>query len=73
MQRILLSDDELWRAIIENTNAVSALIYERIELDAGLGAPSDASSWLIRSNAEKINKFERQYQEYTGELRRRYP
>jgi hypothetical protein len=73
VQRILLSDDELWRAIVENTDAMSALIHERNELEAGVAAPSDADSWLMRSNAQKINKFERQFQEYTGELRRRYP
>ena len=73
MQRILLSDDELWRAIVENTDAMSALVHEWIALEAGVGAPSDANSWLIQSNAQKIDKFERQYQEYTGELRRRYP
>jgi hypothetical protein len=32
VQRILLSDDELWRAIVENTDAMSALIHEWIEL-----------------------------------------
>jgi hypothetical protein len=42
-------------------------------LGVGVGAPSDANSWLMQSNAQRIDKFERQYQEYTGELRRRYP
>ncbi len=73
MQRILLSDDELWRAIAENTDAMSALIHERVKLEASVGAPTDGNSWLMRSNAQKIDKFERQYEEYTGELRRRYP
>ncbi len=73
MQRIPLTDDELWRAIAENTDAMSALIHERVELEAGVGAPTDANSWLVRSNAQRIDKFERQYQDYTGELRRRYP
>ena len=66
MQRILLSDDELWRAIVENTDAMLALIHEWIELEAGVGAPSDGNSWLMQSNAQRIDKFERQYQEYTG-------
>jgi hypothetical protein len=72
VQRILLTDDELWRAIAENTDSMSALVRDRIELEAGAGAPN-ANSWLMRSNAQKIDKFERQYQDYTAELRHRYP
>ncbi len=74
MQRTLLSDDELWRAIADNTDAMSALVYEQVELEADAGAPKDADSRTIRlrSNAKKIDAFERQYREYTGELRRRY-
>jgi len=32
-----LNDDELWRAIAENTNALSALIEKQFEWDAELG------------------------------------
>jgi hypothetical protein len=35
MQCVNLTDEELWRAIAQNTNAMSALVYRRIELDAG--------------------------------------
>ncbi len=75
MQRTLLSDDELWRAIADNTDAMSALVYEQFELEADVGAPNDADSRTIRmpSNAKKIDEFERKYQDYAAELRRRYP
>ena len=71
MQPMLLTDDELLLAIAENTDAMSALVCERAELEAGVGEPTDANSWLMQSNAQKIHTFERQYQEYTNELRRR--
>jgi hypothetical protein len=75
VQRILLSDDELWRAIAENTDAMSALVHAQIELEAGSGAANDADSRTIRmrSNAQKIDTFNRQYQDYIAELRCRYP
>ena len=34
-----VNDDELWRAIANNTNALSDLIEKQIQIDAGLGAP----------------------------------
>ena len=75
VQRLLLADDELWRAIAENTDAMSALVHQQVELDAGFGAANDRDSRaeLMRSNAQTINKFQRQYRDYTAELRRRYP
>jgi hypothetical protein len=74
MQCVNLTDDELWRAIAQNTNAMSALVYRRLELDAGNtrnGAIHQAR--LMQSNAETISKLEYNYREYTAELRRRYP
>jgi hypothetical protein len=75
VQRILLSDDELLRAIAENTEGMSALVHEQVELEAGVGgsADSETRNLLIRSNAQQIGKLERQYHDFTGELRRRYP
>ena len=74
MQRILFTDDELWRAIAENTDAISALVHEQAELEAGVGTPEDPErTILIRSDAQKIDKFERQHRDFAGELRRRYP
>jgi hypothetical protein len=34
VQRLLLTDDELWQAIAKNTDAMSALVHEQIELEA---------------------------------------
>jgi hypothetical protein len=61
MQRVNLTDDELWRAIAENTNAMAALVREQCELDAGIGRLSD--SGILQS----------EYQDYAAELCRRYP
>jgi hypothetical protein len=74
MQCVNLTDDELWRAIAQNTNAMSALVYRRLELDAG-NARDDVidRAQLMQSNLETITKLERKYREYTDELRRRYP
>ena len=71
MQSVNLTDDELWQAIAHNTTAMSALVYRRIELDAG-DYVSDRAQ-LMQSNLETIGKLERKYREYTDELRRRYP
>ena len=32
-----LTDDDLWRAIAENTDAMSIVIEKQIELDLGIG------------------------------------
>ena len=74
MQCVNLTDDELWRAIAQNTNAMSALVYRRLELDAG-NARDDVidRAQLMQSNLETITKLERKYREFTDELRRRYP
>jgi len=62
---INLSDEELWRAIAENTNAMSVLVNELFESGRIAGAANDRQ--------RMINKFQREYQELTAELRRRYP
>ncbi len=61
-------------AIAHNTTAMSALVYRRLELDAG-NTRNDAihRAQLMQSNLETISKLERKYREYTDELRRRYP
>jgi hypothetical protein len=73
MQCVNLTDDELWQAIAHNTTVMSALVYRRIELDAG-NTRNDVihRAQLMQSNAETISKLERKYREYTDELRRRY-
>jgi hypothetical protein len=74
MQSVNLTDDELWQAIAHNATAMSALVYRRLELDAGntRNAVIDRAR-LMQSNLETISKLERKYREYTDELRRRYP
>ena len=74
MQCVNLTDDELWRAIAENTNAMTALVREQCELDTGVGGLGDSDSrWLTKlNNAQAISKLQSQYQGYTAELRRRY-
>jgi hypothetical protein len=73
MQCVNMTDDELWRRIAQNTTLMSALVYRRIELDAG-NTRNDIihRAQLMQSNAETISKLERNYREYTDELRRRY-
>jgi hypothetical protein len=69
-----LTDDELWRAIADNTDAMSALVEHQIELDAGLGSTdTDSRAQLLLSTAETINRYHLQYCDLTAELRRRYP
>jgi hypothetical protein len=73
MQSENLTDEQLWRAIAQNTNAMTALIHPQLELTA-VTTISDSirQAKLRESNAERIGKLERNYREYTAELRRRY-
>jgi len=73
MQVENLTDEQLWRAIARNTNAMSALILRQLELVA-VNTISDSirQAKLRESNANRIDKLARNYQEYTAELRRRY-
>jgi hypothetical protein len=73
MQSENLTDEQLWRAIAQNTNAMTALIHQQLEL-AAVTTISDSirQAKLRESNAERIGKLERNYREYTAELRRRY-
>jgi hypothetical protein len=69
-----LTDDELWRAIAENTNAISDLVQQQLELDEKFGEADPASrAILISSHLETINRHQREYRDYAAELRRRYP
>ena len=64
MQGVNLSDDELWCGIAENTNAMSALVHQ-LELGGAVGA--------INDHQRVIEKLQREYRDYTAELRRRFP
>ena len=71
-----LTDEQLFRGLARNTNAMTALIHQRLELDPAVNTHtlSDAirQAKLRESNTERIGKLERNYHEYTAELRRRY-
>jgi hypothetical protein len=70
MQYANLTDDELWRAIYQNTEPMSDLVRQMSESKTG----SKAGVRTKRvSNAQTIDALERQYRIYTMELRRRYP
>jgi hypothetical protein len=73
MQCINLTDDELWRVIAENTNAMSRLVHQQLELNSYIGANDPYRWYLMRIHLERASKFQRQYQDCTAELRRRYP
>ena len=74
MQSANLTDDQLWQAIAQNTNAMTALIHQQLELDPAVNTLSDTirQAKLRESNAQRIGKLERNYREYTAERRRRY-
>ena len=65
-----LTDDELWRAIAQNTEEMSELVHQ-LDTDVRMKifSPPCARS---RSYLEAVNKFEREYREFTAELRHRY-
>jgi hypothetical protein len=73
MQCVNLTDDELWRVIAENTNAMSQLVHRQLELDASIATNDPHRGHLMRFFLQRASVFQRQYQECTTELRRRYP
>jgi hypothetical protein len=69
-----LTDDELWRAIADNTDVISILIEKQFELDAGVGARDpDTRQKLMLFNVQTIDNYNRQYRDCIAEIRRRYP
>jgi len=72
MQCVNLTDDELWRAIAENTNAMSRIVRQQLELDAYIAADDPCRHYLMRFHLKRASKFQREYQDCTAELRRRY-
>jgi hypothetical protein len=74
MQCVSLTDDELWRAIAENTRALSLVVEQRHELDAEMAASDDPAhrAKLMRVHLDTMNRFQREYRAYTAELRRRH-
>ena len=74
MQVENLTDEQLFRGLARNTNAMTALIHQQLELDPAVNTLSDTirQAKLRESNTGRIGKLERNYREYTAELRRRY-
>jgi hypothetical protein len=63
-----LTDEDLWRAIAENTNAMSAL------LNGGVDSANDSDSRTKpRSRLLTLDKCHREYRDFAAELLRRYP
>jgi hypothetical protein len=69
MRCVNLTDDELWRAIAQNTEAMSAVLHQELELPSNLNTRAN----LMRFRWKTINRFQREYRQYIGELRRRHP
>jgi hypothetical protein len=67
-----LTDDELWRAIAENTNALSALIEKQCGWDTELEAHAIVDT-LNSISVCRADTYYREYWEYIAEVRRRYP
>jgi hypothetical protein len=67
MGLVNLTDDELWRAIAHNTEALSALIQQQLKMN---GRPGRLQTMVVR--AQTIDALERQYRIYSAELRRRH-
>jgi len=69
-----LTDDDLWRAIAANTEAISILLERQFELDAEMGEPDpDTQQELKLFHVQTINNYNRQYRDFIAEVRRRYP
>ena len=74
MRSSQLTDDDLWRVIADNTNAMSVLIEKQLELDGEAGtADPDTRQKLMLFNVQAIDNYNRQYRDCIAEIRRRYP
>jgi hypothetical protein len=62
-----LTDDELWRAIHKNTETLSVLVQQQLELN---GRPGRLQTML--AHGQTIDALERQYRIYSAELLRRH-
>jgi hypothetical protein len=72
VRSLRLTDDELWRAIADNTNALSTLIEKQCEWDEELEAPAIVGT-LNSISICRADKYHREYRDYIAEVRRRYP
>jgi hypothetical protein len=65
-----LTDDELLRAIAQNTETLSILLDQQLESNK---PPGGSPTMPMHSNGRSIDALERQYRIYSAELRRRHP
>ena len=72
MHNFHLTDDELWRAIADNTNALSALIEKQCEWDTELGETAIVDT-LNSISVCRADTYYREYRDYIAEVRRRHP
>ena len=71
MQCANLTDEQLWRAIARNTDKLSALIHQQVELNEAGAAVIHPR---VRTDLIRFaSRFQREYRQYVDELRRRYP
>jgi hypothetical protein len=74
VRSVYMTDEELWRAIAENTDAISVLIEKQFELDEGLEAPDrNTQQELVLFNVQTIDKYYHEYRDFIAEIHRRYP
>jgi hypothetical protein len=66
VRRTFLTDEQLWRAIAENTTELSKV------MEAESVPATGADIVHIARRAVQFNKLQRQYRIYTSEIRRRY-
>ncbi len=66
VRQAFLTDEQLWRAIAENTTKLSKL------MEVESATPTAAGIVDIAWRAVQFNKLQRQYRVYTAEIRRRH-
>jgi len=71
MQCANLTDDQLWCAIAQNTEKLSALIHQQVELDRA-DHPVSIHPRVRSDLIHFASRFQREYRQYADELRRRY-
>ena len=68
-----LTDDDLLRAIADNTDDLSVLIEQQIRLKARSdGIDPDNRARLMDFSLERIEAYQRDYRRFTAEIRRRH-
>jgi hypothetical protein len=71
--RVNLTDEELWQNIAENTGLMSTLIEQQLDIDEKIADADPAERGkLMRHHLETIDRYQREYRDYTAELRRRH-